>query len=657
MNPITGHLDRLRDGWVLTGHVDVAGEARCIPLDVRIDGRPAGTALANGPRSAPPGATRLAFEFPLRFQWQDGQPHEIVIVEPISGQEIGRITRPITVERHYRDMPGFLAWMFHHRVLPAPFNDIDRICLAFFDAQADRLAAAVPSAAGAEPLVSILMPTHNAAASLPAAIGSVLAQTLTDWELIIIDDASQDGTNAVLGELDDPRICCLKLTENGGPALARQVGLAQARGRLVAYLDADNHWDPRFLAVMAGKLLAEPDRDAAFCGQYLHHQGAAQAFAVRFGAFNPALNDNESTIDINCLMHCREAGIACGGFNRQYRRLEDWDFVLRLTAAKAPLFVPVVLSHYRVAEKSDAKSAQEAAAWRRITGQRAATREAFQLGDDSTVLWAPPAPVRPRAERISIVIPSFEIPDTLTLCVARVMATIDPARVEVILCDNGSGPQTIARLKSLQAKWPMLRIEYLAENAGFTHAANRGMELAGPGNHVVLLNNDAIVMEGWLEALLDVASRPDAGIIAPRQMLLAGTPTIAAHAPAANEHLEIDVSLSAHHANVLANAPVLPDGILELNFVPFFCVLLTRPLLDTLGPLDARRGRHYRSDSLYCLATREVAGRKILYTPHAKVYHLLQQSTHALRTARPAEYTAMLEANRHQGQAEPWDLP
>jgi GT2 family glycosyltransferase len=356
-------------------------------------------------------------------------------------------------------------------------------------------------------------------------------------------------------------------------------------------------------------------------------------------------------------MHRRLAAIACGGFDRALRRLEDWDFLLRLTATKAPLFVPVVLSHYRVNEESAAQRAQHEAAWRRIIGRRAAVPSAFQFGDDATVLFAPPAPPRPPAGGVSIVIPSLDIPDTLALCVARVMATVDPARVEVIICDNGSGPPTLARLRELQAKYPALLVEYLADNQGFTHAVNHGIALARPDNHIVLLNNDAIVMDGWLEALLDaVAQHSQAGIVAPRQMLLPGTPTIAMHAPAANVHLETDVSLSAHHANVIATAPARPDGIVELNFVPFFCVLLTRSLLNALGPLDERRGRHYRSDSLYCLAAREVAGLRILYTPHAKVYHLLQQSTHALRQTRPDAYREMLETNRRPGQQEPWDI-
>jgi len=247
------------------------------------------------------------------------------------------------------------------------------------------------------------------------------------------------------------------------------------------------------------------------------------------------------------------------------------------------------------------------------------------------------------------------VPDTLALCVDQLFASIDPAAVDVILCDSGSSPATLARISALQQAYPTLRVELLGENLGFTAAANRGIALARPGDHVVLLNNDAIVMPGWLEALAALADEPGVGAVVPRQMLLPGTPTVIDHAPMANPHLETDVNLSAHHANVLMAAAPRPDGVVEVSFAPFFCVLLTRAALAALGPLDARRGRHYRSDRLYCLAMRRHAGLRILYTPRAKVYHLLMQSTAALRASRPAEHALIFIQDRWEDRLEPWD--
>lgn len=98
--------------------------------------------------------------------------------------------------------------------------------------------------------VTVLMPVHNAAATLRQAVASVRAQSRGDWELILIDDASTDGSGALAQELagEDARIRLLTLPQNLGAAAARNHGLAQARGRFIAFLDADDRWHPEKLA-------------------------------------------------------------------------------------------------------------------------------------------------------------------------------------------------------------------------------------------------------------------------------------------------------------------------------------------------------------------------------------------------------------------------
>ncbi len=98
--------------------------------------------------------------------------------------------------------------------------------------------------------VTVLMPVHNAAATLRDAVGSVRGQSRGDWELILIDDASTDGSGALAQDLagEDGRIRLLTLPHNQGAAAARNHGLALARGRYIAFLDADDLWHPEKLA-------------------------------------------------------------------------------------------------------------------------------------------------------------------------------------------------------------------------------------------------------------------------------------------------------------------------------------------------------------------------------------------------------------------------
>jgi teichuronic acid biosynthesis glycosyltransferase TuaG len=100
-------------------------------------------------------------------------------------------------------------------------------------------------------LVSVIMPAYNCQALIAESVRSVMAQSYRDWELLIIDDASRDGTLTVARELahEDERIRVIPLTENGGVAEARNRGIAAARGQYVAFLDSDDLWLPEKLQV------------------------------------------------------------------------------------------------------------------------------------------------------------------------------------------------------------------------------------------------------------------------------------------------------------------------------------------------------------------------------------------------------------------------
>lgn len=95
------------------------------------------------------------------------------------------------------------------------------------------------------PLVSIIIPTRNRAALLPAAMDSVLNQTRQDFELIVVDDGSTDTTQEVLADYGS-RITCLTI-EHAGPSAARNRGIEAARAELIAFLDSDDIWLPRKL--------------------------------------------------------------------------------------------------------------------------------------------------------------------------------------------------------------------------------------------------------------------------------------------------------------------------------------------------------------------------------------------------------------------------
>lgn len=94
------------------------------------------------------------------------------------------------------------------------------------------------------PLISVIMPVYNAAGTLHRALRSVLRQTLTDFELILVDDCSTDESADILRSYQalDNRVRIFSTTKNSGPGVARNVGLKNARGRYIAFLDSDDFW-------------------------------------------------------------------------------------------------------------------------------------------------------------------------------------------------------------------------------------------------------------------------------------------------------------------------------------------------------------------------------------------------------------------------------
>lgn len=93
-----------------------------------------------------------------------------------------------------------------------------------------------------EKLVSIIMPSYNTGKFIKKTINSVIAQTYSNWELIIVDDCSTDNTDEIVKSINDNRIIYLKNETNSGAAISRNKALKEAKGRWIAFLDSDDLW-------------------------------------------------------------------------------------------------------------------------------------------------------------------------------------------------------------------------------------------------------------------------------------------------------------------------------------------------------------------------------------------------------------------------------
>ncbi len=111
------------------------------------------------------------------------------------------------------------------------------------------------------PLISVVIPTYNHAHFLDKALQSVRQQTYTNWEALVVDNHSQDNTDEVIAALDDPRIRLLKIHNDGVIAASRNLGIREARGEWIAFLDSDDCWYPAKLETFARVRAEDPTCD------------------------------------------------------------------------------------------------------------------------------------------------------------------------------------------------------------------------------------------------------------------------------------------------------------------------------------------------------------------------------------------------------------
>ena len=195
---------------------------------------------------------------------------------------------------------------------------------------------------------SIIMPAWNRAGVIGPSIESVVAQTFKDYELLIVDDGSDDDLEQAVRPFLSENILYHKRPRQGVSA-ARNFGLEQARGTYIAYLDSDNTWHPDFLATMYSALNKAPGYHAAYCKcNRFKKDGHGQVYldTVLGDEFDFKKLVFGNYIDLNTFVHSKKA---LGGhirFDESLKRLTDWDFILKITMIHQPVFVKKILADY-----------------------------------------------------------------------------------------------------------------------------------------------------------------------------------------------------------------------------------------------------------------------------------------------------------------------
>lgn len=196
-----------------------------------------------------------------------------------------------------------------------------------------------------DPLVSVVLPTFNRGSKITQAIDSVLHQSYTNLELIVVDDGSTDDTPSIISAYQDPRIRLIRFSENRGANAARNAGIMAAKGEYVAFQDSDDEWDCQKLRLQISGCI-DCRASVAFCSLDRRQKNSSRVIPKPGYRIPQGLNDLSAHVLRGSFVSCqtlvvnRQFLIDAGLFDEKIPRLQDWEIAIRMAFRKAFLFLP-----------------------------------------------------------------------------------------------------------------------------------------------------------------------------------------------------------------------------------------------------------------------------------------------------------------------------
>lgn len=443
---------------------DAATYLEAIPRSATVPGGPLGDFLARGRElSAGAGGTGKPWD----------TPHGL-LEEARASAEILRDTRGFShVER---DTPDF---------------DFEREAAVKADLRRDPLPEHPP-------LVSVIIPTKDRAEMLGETLDSVLAQTYTNWQLVLVDDGSTDETPALLERYaGDERIEVVHHEQARGVAAARNSGLDRARGDYIAYLDSDNTWFPDFLELMVRHLLRSGDR-AAYGVTALVEEGGEERHLYRGLPFDREHLRERNYIDCIVLVHERSLLEATGGFDETLKRNVDWDLFIRLADQTDFTFVPVLATQYDVwSERGERITTLEPMAYRYVVRQRTLVDlEALRqtVGERDTDLLS-----------VVVTTGATDTAESVVSAVQRLLATA-AQHIEIVVVDARTSDEEFIWLHAALTQLDHVTVHRLSQQLPLEVARNVGVAHTR-GDVLTFLPATTWAQPGWDTPLLDGLER------------------------------------------------------------------------------------------------------------------------------------------------------
>ncbi len=386
-----------------------------------------------------------------------------------------------------------------------------------------RSARVLPDPPDTGPLFSIITPVFNPVAEhLTACIRSVLHQTYSGWQLILVDVSDEPHVQPIENRFCqlDERITVYR-RQNEGIAANTNAGVSRSAGDWIVFLDHDDALEPHALAALAHRINVSPECDFIYSDEDKLSLSGTPVEPFLKPDWSPDLLKS-----VNYIAHLNAVTRALfdrvGGVRTDFEGAQDYDFVLRATdEARRIEHVPDVLYHWRQHEASTSLDVQKKPA------AHSAGRRALQqfVGARSPGTWveigagATAHRVRYpiREELVSIVIPFRDQSKLTDACLNSLAASEPVLPMEVLLVSNRSEEkETSDAMERWDRRWSWTRVLEFDEPFNFQRLNNWAAQKAA-GSLLLFLNNDTESLHrGWIETLAEHAQRPDIGAVGAR---------------------------------------------------------------------------------------------------------------------------------------------
>ena len=429
-----------------------------------------------------------------------------------------------------------------------------------------------------QPLVSVIVPTYNRPEQLVATLKSILAQTYTPVEIVVVNDCGTDVERTISSLNPNRSITYVKHGMNRGLAAARNTGIKVARGKYIAYLDDDDLFYPRHVETLVN-FLESGEHKVAYTDAYRAHQEKNNGTYVVTKRDVPYSFDFDydrilttNFVPVLCFMHDRSCVDEVGLFDESLKRLEDWDMWIRLSRKYKFAHIRELTCEF--AWRTDGTTMSSGQMEEFVEARKRIAAKYHDAPPSSAP--RPTYSAKARESVVSMVILTFNQIRYTKECVESIRK-YTPEAHEIIFVDNGSTDGTVDWLKKLVRENGHCKLIENRTNLGFAKGCNQGIEAAS-GEYVLLLNNDTVVTKDWLSGMLQTLnSAPDIGIVGPMTNHITGVQKVPG---------KENLTLASLHSYAAGFRKANRHRRVTTRRVIGFCMLFRRALVEQIGALD-----------------------------------------------------------------------